>query len=178
MYYIAKINLRHKRVYPKIAPHSMLTCSRKLLEKIMNSATTLSTSPYESSIAPAPKPENARGLSALLLAAAVAALAVAADQLIETWVDGHLFLAWVMLWAVVFVGSLMLTGTMRRMSARTIARLDQWAAARARVKAEVRLTAMARRDARLQSSINAPAAAASRAEKVAEHMPTQRSFHI
>ena len=177
MYYIAKMNLQRKRVYPKIA-HFMLHRSRKILKKIMNSASTLSANPYAPSIAQAVKPEHARGLSALLLAAAVAALAVAADQLIETWVDGHLFLAWVTLWAVVFVGSLMLTGTMRRMSARTIARLDQWAVARARVKAEARLTAMARRDARLRGLIDAPVATASPAQQSAERVLAHHSFHI
>ena len=144
----------------------------------MNSASTLSANPYAPSIALAAKPENARGLSALLLAAAVAALAVAADQMIETWIDGHLFLAWVTLWAVVFVGSLMLTGTVRRMNARVLARLDQWAAARARANAQARLAAMARCDARLRTSIDAPAATASQAEKSAERVLAHHSFHI
>ncbi len=91
--------------------------------------------------APAARPENARGLAALLLAASVAALAVAADQLIETWIDDHLFLAWVAMWAVVFAGSLLLTGTARRMSTRTIASLDRWAAGRAQARAAARLRA-------------------------------------
>ena len=103
----------------------------------MNIAATLFPRSYN----PSTKPENARGLAALLLAASVAALAVVADQLIETWLDDHLFLAWVALWAVVFAGSLLLTGTMRRMSIRAIASLDQWAARRARARATARLQA-------------------------------------
>src|SRR5690554_3661834 len=47
---------------------------------------------------------GARGLAALLLAAVVASLVVIADRLISTWADGHLLLAWVVLWAVVFAG--------------------------------------------------------------------------
>lgn len=104
----------------------------------MNITATLSQRSYQ----PSGKPENARGLAALLLAASVAALAVVADQLIETWLDDHLFLAWVALWAVVFAGSLLLTGTVRRMSARAIARLDQWAARRAQARAAARLLAI------------------------------------
>ena len=103
----------------------------------MNIAATLFPRSYN----PSTKPENARGLAALLLAASVAALAVVADQLIETWLDDHLFLAWVALWAVVFAGSLLLTGTVRRMSARAVARLDQWAARRAQARAAARLLA-------------------------------------
>ena len=38
----------------------------------------------------------------MLLAAVLAALLVVADQLIETWVDGHLLLMWVALWTVTF----------------------------------------------------------------------------
>ena len=103
----------------------------------MNIAATLFPRSYQ----PSSQPENARGLAALLLAAAVAALAVVADQLVETWLDDHLFLAWVALWAVVFAGSLLLTGTVRRMSARAVARLDRWAARRAQARAAARLQA-------------------------------------
>jgi len=109
----------------------------------MNITATLSQRSYQ----PSAKPENARGLAALLLAASVAALAVVADQLIETWLDNHLFLAWVALWAVVFAGSLLLTGTVRRMSARAVARLDLWAARRAQARAAARLLALEKRGA-------------------------------
>ncbi len=107
----------------------------------MNIAATLFPRSYQ----PSSQPENARGLAALLLAAAVAALAVVADQLVETWLDDHLFLAWVALWAVVFAGSLLLTGTVRRMSARAVGRLDRWAARRAQARAAARLLAIEKR---------------------------------
>lgn len=119
----------------------------------MNIAATLFPRSYN----PSSKPENARGLAALLLAASVAALAVVADQLIETWLDDHLFLAWVALWAVVFGGSLLLTGTVRRMSARAVARLDQWAACRAQARAAARLLAIEKRA--VQSAAKASSAA-------------------
>jgi undecaprenyl pyrophosphate phosphatase UppP len=131
------------RVYPRIAP--LIVAAQHVVQRksIMNIAATL----FPRSYTPSSKPENARGLAALLLAASVAALAVVADQLIETWLDDHLFLAWVALWAVVFAGSLLLTGTVRRMSARAVARLDQWAARRAQTRAAARLLAVEKRAA-------------------------------
>lgn len=131
----------------------------------MNITATLSQRSYQ----PSSKPENARGLAALLLAASVAALAVVADQLIETWLDDHLFLAWVALWAVVFAGSLLLTGTVRRMSARAIARLDQWAARRAQARAAARLLAIEKRAAPSQ----VPASIAQRLAKASTAFDSQ-----
>lgn len=131
----------------------------------MNITATLSQRSYQ----PSSKPENARGLAALLLAASVAALAVVADQLIETWLDDHLFLAWVALWAVVFAGSLLLTGTVRRMSARAVARLDQWAAGRAQARAAARLLAIEKRAAPSQ----VPASIAQRLAKASTAFDSQ-----
>ena len=41
-------------------------------------------------------------LAGMLMAAVLAALLVVADQLIETWSDGHLLVSWVALWLVAF----------------------------------------------------------------------------
>ncbi len=137
----------------------------------MNIAATL----FPRSYTPPSKPENARGLAALLLAAAVAALAVVADQLVETWLDDHLFLAWVALWAVVFAGSLLLTGTVRRMSARAHASLDQWAARRAQARAAARLLAIEKRAVAVPSA--AKAAVAQRLAKASSALDSHL-FHI
>jgi hypothetical protein len=134
----------------------------------MNTAVLSSNSGHHNRARPAAgKPENARGLAALLLAASVAALAVVADQLIATWMDNHLFLAWVTLWAVVFAGSLLLTGTMRRMSARVAARLDLWAAERAQARATARLQAR-------QAVLSAEPVAQGKRHRIA----AQRLFYI
>lgn len=45
---------------------------------------------------------NARNLVSLLLAGALSALVVVADQIVSTWDDGQLLLAWVALWSVLF----------------------------------------------------------------------------
>jgi cobalamin synthase len=47
--------------------------------------------------------DGSRALAGMLLAAVFASLLVVADQLIDTWAEGHLLAAWVVLWAVAFV---------------------------------------------------------------------------
>jgi len=133
----------------------------------------------------APKVENARGLAAMLLAAAVAALAVVADQLIDTWADDHLLLAWILMWTVVFAGSLLLTGTARRLSLRAIARLDQWACSRAQARAEARFLVFAQQDPRLQAGLQAtqdkaaaPTSLAASRLAFARHIRAQHLFYI
>ena len=103
----------------------------------------------------APVADGARGLSALLLAAVVATLVVIADQLINTWADGHLMLAWVLLWAVVFAGLALFADTARRMARRTIAALDDWSRSMAEARAEMRLWEIARQDPRVMSELMA-----------------------
>ncbi|AOS81458.1 hypothetical protein [Hydrogenophaga sp. PBC] len=102
-----------------------------------------------------PAPEGARGLSALLLAAAIATLIVVADQLIDTWADGHLMLAWVLLWAVVFAGLALFADSARGLARRTVAALDDWSRSLAEARAEMRLWEMARHDQRLMGELMA-----------------------
>ncbi len=97
--------------------------------------------------------EGARGLAALLLAAVVAAMVVVADQVIESWVDGHVFLAWVLLWAVVFAVTLVFAGTARRMGQRTMGMLNRWAQVAAERRAEARLWEIAKTDPRVMSEL-------------------------
>lgn len=98
---------------------------------------------------------SARGLTALLLAAVVASLVVIADQLIDTWADGHLLLAWITLWAVVFVGLALFADAARQAAASLLARLDAWARTAAEGRAEARLWAMAQQDPRLMKELMA-----------------------
>jgi hypothetical protein len=105
----------------------------------------------------AKRADSDRALSALLLAAAVAALAVTLDQLIGTWADDHLLTAWVALWAVVFAGSLLLAGTAHRMAGRVRSGLDAWARRSAESRAEERFMALAQRDPRLLADISVAA---------------------
>jgi hypothetical protein len=95
--------------------------------------------------------ERSRGLAGMLLAAAVAALVVVADQLVSTWADGHLFLAWVAMWAVVFASMAVFTGAARRLSQRLVRALDAWARERAEARAEARFMDLAQRDPRMMA---------------------------
>lgn len=101
------------------------------------------------------KPEHrsngAHALAALLLAAAIAALVVLADRLIDTWADGHLFLAWVVLWVVIFAGSVLFAGTAGRLARRTLRGLDSWSQSLAEARAEARLWELAKLDPRLKA---------------------------
>lgn len=110
-------------------------------------------------------PEGARRLSALLLAAVLATLVVIADQVIDTWADGHLMLAWVILWALVFAGLALFADGARRLARRSVAALDDWSRSLAEARAEMRLWEMARQDPRLMSEL---VAARSRAEVESE----------
>lgn len=100
-------------------------------------------------------PEGARRLSALLLAAAVATLVVIADQVIDTWADGHLMLAWVLLWALVFAGLALFADSARLLARRAVAGLDNWSRSLAEARAEMRLWELAKQDPRLMSDLMA-----------------------
>lgn len=127
----------------------------------MSTTATVSSAPLglrqaaPASVRPATAPRSikARGLAALLLAGIVAAMVLVADHLVNTWADGHLFLAWVMMWVIVFAGFALFADTARTVARRTLVGLDQWAAARAQVRAEERLWDIARADPRVMAEL-------------------------
>jgi hypothetical protein len=113
----------------------------------------------------------------MLLAAAVAALVVLADQLISTWTDGHLFLGWVVLWVVIFAGSALLAGTARRMARSTLVALDSWSRSLAEARAEARLWELAKQDPRLKAELmQARARAAAEADAAAQPAEPAHDF--
>lgn len=61
--------------------------------------------------------DGGRATATLLLAAIVAALLVVANQLVETWTDGHLLAAWSAMWAVAFAGIALFAAPVRRLTA-------------------------------------------------------------
>ena len=95
----------------------------------------------------------AGSLSVLLLAGLVAALVLLADRFVRTWADEHLFLGWVLLWAVIFVGLALFAGAARALAARAIRALDGWSQARAQSRAETRLWVIARSDPRVMADL-------------------------
>lgn len=97
--------------------------------------------------------DSARGLSALLLGAMVSAMVVVADQLIETWADGHLLVAWVALWLVSFTALALFAGSAHKLSNSVVDALGAMAKRRAGKRADEHLWAMAQADPRLMADL-------------------------
>lgn len=102
-----------------------------------------------------------RGLAGVLLAAMVATLVVLADQLMDSWADGHLMAAWLLMWVIGFSALALLAPTARSLAARVMTGLDGWSQNVARRRADERLWDLARKDSRVMADIQA---AASRGE--------------
>jgi len=83
--------------------------------------------------------DSAKGLSAVLLAAVVAACMVVADKMVDTWAEGHLFTAWVIMWAVAFAALALSAGTVRRVANSVVAAADGWSQRVAQERADQRL---------------------------------------
>lgn len=109
-----------------------------------------------------------RGLAGGLLAAMVATLVVVADQLMDTWADGHLLAAWVLMWVIGFAALALLAPTARSLAARVMQGLDGWSQGIARRRADERLWTLASKDARVMADIQA---AASRYEAEVSESP-------
>lgn len=97
--------------------------------------------------------DGARGLATLLLAAIVAALAVVANELVETWTDGHLLAAWVALWAVAFATIGLFASPLRRASRSLRTRLRAFSARRQQDADDRRLWDSALTDARVMADL-------------------------
>ncbi len=58
--------------------------------------------------------DGARGAATLLLAAIVAALVVVANEVVETWTEGHLLAAWAVMWSLAFAAIGLFARPLRR----------------------------------------------------------------
>lgn len=99
--------------------------------------------------------DSTKSLAAMLLAAMVAALVVAADQLVDTWADGHLLAAWVTLWVVAFAALALLATTTRQLASGVVASLSAWSYRAARARSDERLWALAQKDPRVLADLQA-----------------------
>ena len=98
-------------------------------------------------------PDASRSLAGMLLAAVVAALMVVADQLIETWADGHLLVVWVGLWTVAFAALALLAPPLRQLSASMAGAWARWSALSAARRDESQLWNLAQQDYRVMRDI-------------------------
>ena len=96
-----------------------------------------------------------RALATLFLSAMVAAATVVANQVMDTVAEGHLLVMWIAMWAVAFAVLALFAGTARNLAARLKAGLDGWSSSLAQSRADERLWAIATRDARVMSDIQA-----------------------
>jgi len=71
-----------------------------------------------------------RASATLLLSAIVAALLVVANQVVDTWTEGHLLLAWILMWTLAFAALALLATPARRMACALGAALKSSAADR------------------------------------------------
>jgi cobalamin synthase len=99
--------------------------------------------------------DGSRALAGMLSAAVFASLLVVADQLIDTWAEGHLLAAWVTLWVVAFaalaLAATRLTGLAGRLAGLIVRRL---AAAQQRAREE-EMWEHARHDPRIMAELAA-----------------------
>jgi hypothetical protein len=123
-------------------------------EHKMNTITKsiLGTMPAASEALTAPS-TSSKILANLLLAAGVASLVVAFDQMIDSWAESHLVAAWLALWAVAVLAIWVLRGLTRHLAQNLMTGLDAWSAHVARSRADERLWSMAQTDPRLMSEL-------------------------
>lgn len=95
-----------------------------------------------------------RGAATLLLSALVAALLVVANQVVETWADGHLLLAWIALWTVAFAALGLAAGPIRKAVHGLRGAGQRWAAARRDAIQDEKLWQSALADARVMADIS------------------------
>ena len=97
--------------------------------------------------------DSARGGATLLLAAIVSALLVVANQVIDTWSDGHLMAAWIVMWTVTFAG-LALFATPAKLAARSLrTAVRNWNEARRQAAEDDKMWQVALTDARVMADI-------------------------
>ena len=98
--------------------------------------------------------DGARAGASLLLAAIVASLMVVANQVIDTWTEGHLLGAWIVMWAVAFAALALFAAPAKRASGSLRTAMKRWAAARKQAAEDEQLWSLALTDARVMADIS------------------------
>ena len=96
-----------------------------------------------------------RGLATLLLSAMAAAMMVVAYEVMDSVAEGHLLVMWIALWAAAFVSLAVFAIPARHLATRLKVGLDDWSHALAEARADERLWAAAKADARLMADLQA-----------------------
>jgi hypothetical protein len=107
-----------------------------------------------------PRLDATRATASLLLAAIVAALLVVANQVIDTWTEGHLLAAWIALWVVAFAALALLAAPARRATASLRAAYAEWREHRLQARHDEQFWQAALSDARIMADISRAMSAA------------------
>jgi hypothetical protein len=94
-----------------------------------------------------------RGIATLLLSAIAAAVMVVAYEVMDSVAEGHLLVIWMALWAVAFAVLALFAGTARQLALGLKNGLDSWSRSLAEARADQRLWALARTDARVMADL-------------------------
>ena len=97
---------------------------------------------------------GARGAATLLLAALVSALLVVANEVVETWTEGHLLAAWIVMWLVGFAALALFAAPMRRAVESLRETFAAWGAARRQAAEDDKLWSIALTDARVMADLS------------------------
>ena len=96
-----------------------------------------------------------RALAKLLLSAIAAAVMVVAYQVMDSVAEGHLLVIWIAMWAAAFVALAVFAGSTLTLAARIKGALDNWSLGVAQKRADQRMWAIAKVDARVMSDLQA-----------------------
>ena len=106
---------------------------------------------------------GARASASMLLAAIVAALMVVANQVVDTWTEGHLLAAWIVMWTIAFAALALFATPAKRSVAALRRGFKHWSAVRRQDAEDQKLWDVALTDARVMADISrAMSAGASR----------------
>lgn len=98
--------------------------------------------------------DGARGAATFLLAAVVSALLVVANQMMDTWSEGHLLAGWMVLWLVAFAALALLARPARRMGLTLRSMGQHWGQNRRNAAQDKRLWQVAMQDPRIMAELN------------------------
>lgn len=104
--------------------------------------------------------DGSRATATLLLAAIVSALLVVANEVVDTWTEGHLLAAWIVLWTIGFAALALLAAPARAAAAALRASWRESQARRLQRRQDEQYWQAALQDARLMADISRAMSAA------------------
>lgn len=104
--------------------------------------------------------DGARATASFLLAAIVAALLVVANQVVDTWTDGHLLAAWMVMWTLAFGALGLFAAPVRRASVAVQLWFKRQAAKRREAAQDAKLWRVALNDDRVMADLSRAMSAA------------------